>query len=650
MQLPHSFVFGVHFSQPLSPSRLTLLARLNRLAGRVFFMQCNAIRRIPMMGALSAAVVLSLAGGLLPSAAGAQSSSSSSKGQQSSSSSQNFQQERAPTLMDPAGPTVSLISLEPVFLMASALNACGYDQGLEESAPVRKKVRDEINLALAKSEDARKKRDRLCLFIAQHRMTGTEKDVSQYISLSLYLTPPPEIETSVELPEMPPDSTQVVEIVPLLKDFVAAVDLHAIWLAVHRTYDEEAERLHNPLSQMIVSTDLYLKIPASTYEGRRFVVVIEPMLSPSTVNARVYGTDYVVVVSPVNGQIRMTDVRHTYLHYIIEPLLYARATAVDRAQPVLKEVRDAPLEFIYRSDAVALTIESLIKAIEARTMDTGVPVFKIPANADRSDLPRLEHERQVYQQKVDAIRVATVRHDMTQGFVLTQYFYEQLITFEKDPAGLKDSIGEMVYGMDVDQQVHRARQTEFDKEADGDVLQRSKPRRLTGLDLAEARLADGDTATASALARQALSVHSDDSLASAAEGARANFILARAAALTGHPQDAISGFQKTLGSSTEPRLLAWSHIYLGRMMDLSCKRDEAVAEYKEALAARDGQQDTRLAAERGVKAPYMVKGHSCEEDSDEDDPGAGAKPDAAKPGSDKPGAASSAPPGAQKPQ
>jgi len=25
---------------------------------------------------------------------------------------------------------------------------------------------------------------------------------------------------------MPPDSTQVVEIVPLLKDFVAAVDLH----------------------------------------------------------------------------------------------------------------------------------------------------------------------------------------------------------------------------------------------------------------------------------------------------------------------------------------------------------------------------------------------------------------------------------------
>ena len=146
------------------------------------------------------------------------------------------------------------------------------------------------------------------------------------------------------------------------------------------------------------------------------------------------------------------------------------------------------MEFRYRSDTVPLTIECLIKAIEARTMDTGVPEYKIPANADRSELPRYEHERQLYQQKVEAVRIATVHHDMTQGFVLTQYFYEQLIQFEKDPASLKDTIGEMVYSMDVDQQVHRARDIEFDKESDGEVLGRSKPRKLTGLDLAEARL------------------------------------------------------------------------------------------------------------------------------------------------------------------
>jgi hypothetical protein len=66
------------------------------------------------------------------------------------------------------------------------------------------------------------------------------------------------------------------------------------------------------------------------------------------------------------------------------------------------------------------------------------------------------------------------------------------------------------------------------------------------------------------------------------------------------------------------------------MLDLDCKRDEAVSEYKEALAVRDGQQDTRLAAERGVKTAYAVKGHSCDEDADDDAPGC-AKPSRRKP-------------------
>jgi tetratricopeptide (TPR) repeat protein len=599
--------------------------------------------RFRWIAAFSASFLWLLAGSVAATVYGqaASSNPTSKTADDQTSSAQDYRQEKAPTLVDPAGPTVSLTASEPVFLMAAALNACGYDEGLDESAPVRKRVREEINQALAKSEDARAKRDKVCVYIAQHRMTGGVRDIAQYISLALYLTPPPQMETSADLTEMPPDSTQVVEIVPLLRDFVAAVDLHGIWLAVHPTYDREADRLHDPLTNMIVGTNLYLKLPATTYEGRRFVVVIEPMLSPHTVNARIYGTDYVVVVSPVNGEIPMNDVRHTYLHYVIEPLLYARASAIDRTQPILKEIRDAPLEFRYRSDTVPLTIECLIKAIEARTMETGVPKYTIPANADRSDMPRYEHERQIYQDKVDVIRLAAVHHDMTQGFVLTQYFYEQLIQFEKDPASLKDTIGEMVYTMDIAQQTHRARDIEFDKEADGDVLERSKPRKLAGLDLAEAKLSTGDVATASAMARQALAVKGD-SLEAVANSARADFILARVAMMTRDPEGAIDGFQKTLASSKEPRLLAWSHIYLGRMLDLDCKRDEAVAEYKEALDARDGQQDTRLAAERGVKTSYAAaRGHNCDADA-EDEPGAT--------GPVKPGAVPAGAGGTPKPQ
>jgi tetratricopeptide (TPR) repeat protein len=560
-----------------------------------------------------------------------QASSSGGSGQ-ASSNGPTFAREKAPTLIDPAGPTISLIPAEPVFVMAAALNACGYDEGLDESAPIRKHIRDEMNQAFAQSEEARSKRDAVCLYIAQHRMTGTERDIAQYISLSLYLTSPPDLELTADLTEMPPDSTQVAEILPALRAFVAAVDLHGIWLTAHHTYDEEIDKLHDPLTQMIVATDLYLKMPAATYNGRRFIVVIEPQLSPSTVNARVYGTDYVVVISPVNGKIPMADVRHTYLHYMIDPLLYARSNALDREQPILKEVRDTPLEFRLRSDTVALTIECLIKAIEARTMDTDIPEYKIPAGVDRSQLPIYEHQRELYQQKVDAVKWEKVQHDMRQGYVLTQYFYEQLLQFEKDPAGLSDTIGEMVYGMDVDQQVHRAHQIEFDKQTDDDVLQQSKPRQLTGLDLAEARLAAGDVNTASAMAQKVISSETD-TVASVADAARAHFILARADLMSVHAGEseddaertidaAVSQFQKTLATSKDQRLVAWSHIYLGRVLDLECKRDQALAEYKEALANRDGQLDTRLAAERGMKTAYAVKGHTCDEDADDDAPGA----------------------------
>ena len=549
-----------------------------------------------------------------------QSSSSGAQDDESASPAQAYVREKTPSIVDPAGPTISLISSEPVFVMAASLNMCGYDEGIADSAPVRKQVRDEINQTLETNEEARNKRDALCLYIAQHRMTGTELDVAQYISLSLYLTPPPQMETMADLTEMPPDATQVAEIVPLLRDFANAVDLHGIWLTIHHTYDQAADQLHDSLSNMIVSTNLYLKMPSATYDGRRFIVVIEPMLSPSTVNARIYGTDYVVVVSPLDGKIRMSDVRHTYLHYVIEPLLYARANAIDRTQPILKEIHEAPLEFRYRSDTVPLTVECLIKAIEARTTDTGIPDYKMPSNIDRSQLPIYQHERQLVEQKQEAVRVATVQHDMRQGFVLTQYFYDELISFERDPASLKDTIGEMVYSMDVDQQVHRIRALVFDKEADAEVLERSKPKKLTGMDLAEMKLSTGDIPGASQMAQQVLD-HQSDTVASATDSARAWFIMARISAMTGHPEQAIDDFQKTLATSKQQRLLAWSHIYLGRMLDLDCKRDQALSEYKLALTERDGQQDTRLAAERGASHAYSVNGHTCDEDADEDTSG-----------------------------
>src|SRR6185437_9702505 len=106
---------------------------------------------------------------------------------------------------------------------------------------------------------------------------------------------------------------------------------------------------------------------------------------------------------------------------------------------------------------------------------------------------------------------------------------------------------------------------------------------------------------AAALAEKALKQHD-------ADPARAYFILARADLMNGKMEDAQTAFQQSVKLGHDARLLAWSHIYLGRILDVQQEREQAIAEYKLALAVRDGQPDTKEAAEGGLKKPFTLPG------------------------------------------
>jgi hypothetical protein len=516
---------------------------------------------------------------------------------------------KAPALIDPAGPSVSLTDSEALFDIAVALNACGYDNGLTESDPIRAHVRDQVNQATALSPQADADRKQICTFIDQHHLAEASHDLAQYVSLALYVTPPPALEPSVDEDDMPPDSTTVEGILPLLRKFAQDIDLHVIWVSNRAAYDAEITRLHDPLTKMIVDTNIYLKMPASTYSERRFLVVIEPLLSPAETNARIYGTNYVVVASPSNsGTLHMNEVRHTYLHYEIEPLIYARSVAIDRLEPFLHIISDAPIDYRYRADIDSLVVECMIRAIEARTMDTGVDLKPIPADVARTDLERAYREHQTAVAQDTALRQQSVNRSMSEGFVLTQYFYSQLISFEKSPASLKESIGEMVYGMDVPEEVNHDRHIQFVEETAPDIVQQVtiKP---SPLDMAELSLQKHDPKTATDLAEASLKQHGPDP-------ARADFILARADLLTGNVDDATTAFHETLRLGSDPRLLAWSHIYLGQIFDVDDERDQAVAEYKAALAVPDIQPDIKAAAEKGIATPFTLPDQPNPSDDD----------------------------------
>jgi hypothetical protein len=532
---------------------------------------------------------------------------------QSSSSSSSTPQAapKSPALVDTAGPDISLQNSEALFDIAVALNSCGYDQGLATSDPVRQEVRDLVNQALQSSADARDAHEKICTFIDQHRLSDNGSDLAQYISLALFVSAPPDLAPSGEGEEMPPDASGVENILPLLRSFAQYANLHVIWVQVRPQYDKQLVQLHDSLTKMINDTGIYLKTPAGTTPGRRFLVVVEPLLDPAQTNARVYGADYVVVASPVNGTIHMREVRHAYLHYQIEPLLYARASVLDRLQPFLKSVKDAPLDFTYRSDIVALVVECMIRAVEARTMDTGVNIYKIPADTRRSDLEAATHQHNASVEAAEAVRRHAVQQSMADGYVLTEYFYDAFAAFERQPQSFKESIGEMVYGMDVSQQLNHVKSITFNQQSSTDVVHRT-PRELRGLDLAEMKLMKGDTEGAGALAQQSVTDKSGDP-------ARANFILARVAIMHRDVSVAQHDFEETIRLSKDPRMLAWSHIYLGRIYDIQDQRDQAVTEYRAALTVRDGQADTRLAAEKGLKQPYAVPQKEHTEPATDDD-------------------------------
>jgi hypothetical protein len=466
----------------------------------------------------------------------------------------------------------SLETSETLFSLMAALQSCAPAPAQAES--VRAHVREELAQAVAASEGAQAAQKRVCRFAKDHEQSDSAHDLAQYISLALYLSGPPNFAPTIRESDLPPDASFVLGIVPLLREFYSAAGLHDVWQKHQPEYDALVERLHQPVADMILRTDLYLKLQLSGYLGHRFAIFIEPLVPPGEINARNYGDDYFLVVSGERGELPMQAVRHTYLHYVLDPYALRHGTRLKKLDPILLAVATAPMDENFKHDASLLVTESLIRAIEARTM----------SGAGKE----IEHQRE---QAVEA--------SVKEGFVLTRYFYDALVKFERDPAGLKDTYSTWIYQIDVGREKRRAEETEFAKTAAPELLRAPRPQQMSALDLAEQKLAAQDAAAASKLAQQALADRNEDP-------ARALFILARAAAANGDMPGAQAYFERTIDLAREPRVVAWSHIYLGRIFDIRAEREAALAQYRAALAAGDIAPDTKTAAERGLAQPYAA--------------------------------------------
>jgi tetratricopeptide (TPR) repeat protein len=198
----------------------------------------------------------------------------------------------------------------------------------------------------------------------------------------------------------------------------------------------------------------------------------------------------------------------------------------------------------------------------------------------------------------EAERAKSIEEADKEGYVLTRYFYDVLGKFDRDPTGMRNAYADMVGSIEVGKEMKRASLIEFSGEAAPELLHQAGPHSERLLLNAERRLAAGDRETAQKLAQQALDEQEEDS-------GRALFILAEVATANRDIDGARTYFERALQTAHEPKVIAWSHIYLGRIFDLKEDRLAAVDQYRAALDAAGGTlPEAKLAAQRGLDQPY----------------------------------------------
>jgi tetratricopeptide (TPR) repeat protein len=477
---------------------------------------------------------------------------------------------------------ITLDNSETLFAVLTALNSCGYDQDLTISDVTRSNVRNEVQRVLAESEEAEAARTALCEFYLTHtEERNTNRSLSPYISLALYMDGPPHFLPRMKEEDLPPDAAGVADFGTFLERFYEKAGLHSIWERHRNDYAAAMNRYHEPLAKMVFDTEIYLKQLSSQYLGRRFTIYLDFMGSPNETDARNYGADYYVIVFPApnapsgvapKSALRMDEIRHTFLHYELDPLAAKHFTAIQRLEPLLQSVKRAPLEESFKTDISLLVTECLVRAVEIRTAGT-----KAPAE--------------------EAMRAQAVDDAVKQGYILTRYFYDTVVAFEKDPVGIRGAYPDFLGNIDIKKEERAAAEVQFASKTSPELVQLSRPEERRILLTAEKRLAAGDPKGAQDLAQQALDKKIGDQ-------GRALFILAEVAVATKNRDGAQDNFQKAIEATRDPKVVGWSHVYLGRILDMKEDRDAALQQYQAALSSSGQLPEIKAAAERGLAQAY----------------------------------------------
>jgi tetratricopeptide (TPR) repeat protein len=418
--------------------------------------------------------------------------------------------------------------------------------------------------------------DTLRAYYQKHEHHDPSVTLTRFISFAMVVGPPPDFKYTLRHDDLPPDVLTIEDFTDVLAKFCQEAQIDRIWRRIEPAYQLPTQLLLGPMTKIVLQTTGYLRELLASDSPRTFTIYIEPLVRTDT-NFRNYGYQYDFILNG-DADPPLTDLRHAFLHFLLDTIPARYPAAIAPSRPLIQLALKAPqLPAQYHDESVAFYTECLIKAVELR-LDHLQPA-KLAAALDQDDV---------------------------QGYVLVRPLFAGLEQFQQAEPAMKFYFPALAKSVDVAAETKRVAAIQFAPSSEPAPLtsaEQEANEKEEMLRRGEQFIASQDGASAQAQFERVLA-HWPDT-------ARAQYGLAIAAVLQGQGQKAEDMFtalvQPPSNGTPAPdaSVLAWSHVYLGRIYDMKSDRDQAVTEYRAALAVTGVPASARAAAQNGLQKPYQ---------------------------------------------
>jgi hypothetical protein len=472
-------------------------------------------------------------------------------------------------------------SNEAMFTTMCALYAAGFegDVNPDNWSAYRSQMRERLRAQRGPAVDALKE------FYKGHQFRDPAAMLSRFVWFGLVSGPAPKFRPVLRRDQLPPDVLDLEGFSDILSNYYMEQNIGRMFREVQPLYDREIERLHDPISDIVFQAGTYLRAVVDPAKPRTFAVIVEPLVGRIT-NVRNFVDHYAIVLSGTD-EIPTDVVRHAYLHFLLDglPLEYSHVIAGKR--PLYEIAAKAPrLEPDLKDDFPSWFEECTVRAAEVR--------LKKMSPSERE---------------------AALQNNDADGYVLVRPIFLGLSDYEKSEFPFHTYFPDLIRAIDEKTEQTRVAAIRFapaqdstqSKELSAEVVARNRaraqvsalpndPDALAALTEGEKKLAQKNPREAEASFKSVLAKYPNQP--------RAWYGLGMVAVLDHDAERAKEVFGRlTTGeyaASQDPLVMAWSHVYLGRIFEDEGQLDRAKSEYQAVLTVQGAPAQAQQAAQQGL--------------------------------------------------